>query len=81
MISDNNIEDNLFYYLCYEGSIDLDSIKNYSERKSLETQIQEFGQIPIQLFKSPHLAKEKFDLLNETRRLSISNQFEEEETN
>lgn len=43
--------DNLFYYLCYEGSVDLDSIKDYSKRKSLEIQIQEFGQIPTQLFK------------------------------
>ena len=32
--------DNLFYYLCYEGGIDLDSIPNYSERRSLELQIQ-----------------------------------------
>ena len=32
--------DNLFYYLCYEGAIDLESIQNYSERKSLEIQIQ-----------------------------------------
>jgi factor associated with neutral sphingomyelinase activation len=32
--------DNLFYYLCYEGAIDLDSIQNYSEKKSLEIQIQ-----------------------------------------
>ena len=49
--------DNLFYHLCYEGSVDLESIKNYSERKSLEIQIQEFGQIPSQLFKQPHLQR------------------------
>ena len=54
--------DNLFYYLCYEGAVDLDSIKNYSERKSLEIQIQEFGQIPTQLFMQPHLHKVKIDL-------------------
>ena len=32
--------DNLFYYLCYEGGVDLASISNYSERRSLEIQIQ-----------------------------------------
>ena len=55
--------DNLFYHLCYEGSVDLESIKNYSERKSLEIQIQEFGQIPSQLFKQPHLQRVKIDLI------------------
>lgn len=51
--------DNLFYYLCYEGSVDLSKIKNFAERKSLELQIQEFGQIPSQLFDTPHLARVK----------------------
>ncbi|CAG5129217.1 unnamed protein product, partial [Candidula unifasciata] len=46
--------DNVFYYLTYEGAIDLDSIKDASERTSLETQIMEFGQTPKQLFKTPH---------------------------
>lgn len=57
--------DNLFYYLCYEGAVNLDSIKNYSERKSLEIQIQEFGQIPSLLFTAPHLPRaKKADLLH-----------------
>lgn len=30
---------------------------DYSQRKSLEIQIQEFGQIPTQLFKTAHLPK------------------------
>ena len=55
--------DNLFYYLCYEGAVDLENIKNYSERKSLEIQIQEFGQIPTQLFDQPHLPKVKVDIV------------------
>ncbi|CAL1532355.1 unnamed protein product [Lymnaea stagnalis] len=46
--------DNVFYYLTYEGAIDLDSIQDEAERRSLETQIMEFGQTPKQLFKSPH---------------------------
>ncbi|KAK4880232.1 hypothetical protein RN001_008378 [Aquatica leii] len=45
---------NLFYYLCYEGSVDLDSIKDLNKRHALEVQIMEFGQIPKQLFKVPH---------------------------
>ncbi len=62
--------DNLFYYLCYEGAVDLDVIKDYSERKSLELQIQEFGQIPSQLFTNAHLAKSKVDLMVEPNLLS-----------
>ena len=62
--------DNLFYYLCYEGAVDLDVIKDYSERKSLELQIQEFGQIPSQLFTNAHLAKSKVDLMIEPNLLS-----------
>lgn len=45
---------NVFYYLTYEGSLDLDSIKDLNERYSLEVQIMEFGQIPKQLFLKPH---------------------------
>lgn len=56
---------NLFYHLCYEGAIDLDKIKNISERKSIEVQIQEFGQIPSQLFEQAHLPKSKM-LLNDS---------------
>lgn len=37
----------------------MNSISDYSQRKSLEIQIQEFGQIPTQLFKTPHLPKAK----------------------
>ncbi|XP_013421222.1 protein FAN [Lingula anatina] len=46
--------DNLFYYLTYEGAVDLESIKDPNERASLEVQIMEFGQTPKQLFTSPH---------------------------
>ncbi|XP_071092050.1 protein FAN-like [Haliotis cracherodii] len=46
--------DNLFYYLTYEGAIDLDSIEDPNERAGLETQIMEFGQVPKQLFTTPH---------------------------
>nr|CAD7423482.1 unnamed protein product [Timema monikensis] len=46
--------DNLFYYLCYEGSVDLDSIKDLNQRHALEVQIMEFGQIPKHIFTLPH---------------------------
>lgn len=45
---------NVFYYLTYEGAVDLDSITDPNERASLESQILEFGQTPKQLFASPH---------------------------
>ncbi|XP_075213392.1 protein FAN-like [Lycorma delicatula] len=45
---------NLFYYLCYEGAVDLDSVSDWSQRHGLEVQIMEFGQIPKQIFTKPH---------------------------
>ncbi|CEG40322.1 Lysosomal trafficking regulator LYST and related BEACH and WD40 repeat proteins [Plasmopara halstedii] len=45
---------NLFYYLSYEGSVDLEAIDDPVQKRSLESQIQEFGQTPKQLFSSPH---------------------------
>lgn len=44
----------VFYYLCYEGAIDLDSIKDRNQRHASEVQIMEFGQIPKQIFTVPH---------------------------
>lgn len=46
--------DNLFYYLTYEGAVDLDKVQDPNERKSYEAQIYEFGQTPKQLFSEPH---------------------------
>ncbi|KAL3282016.1 hypothetical protein HHI36_005219 [Cryptolaemus montrouzieri] len=45
---------NVFYYLCYEGNVDLDSITDLNQRHALEVQIMEFGQIPKQVFNVPH---------------------------
>ncbi|XP_001606594.3 protein FAN [Nasonia vitripennis] len=45
---------NIFFHLCYEGAIDLDTIKDINDRHGLEVQIMEFGQIPKQVFKLPH---------------------------
>ncbi|XP_068670039.1 protein FAN-like isoform X4 [Montipora foliosa] len=49
--------DNVFYYLTYEGAVDLDRIEDLNERASIEAQILEFGQTPKQLFTSPHPQK------------------------
>ena len=48
------LSNNLFYHLCYEGSVDLNKIQDLEERYALEIQIGEFGQVPKQLFTSPH---------------------------
>ncbi|KAK7576021.1 hypothetical protein V9T40_012307 [Parthenolecanium corni] len=46
--------DNEFYYICYEGGVDLDAVTDWTRRNALEIQIMEFGQIPKQVFKKPH---------------------------
>ena len=45
---------NVFYYLTYEGAVDLDSIKDEAQRRATESQIDNFGQTPSQLLKKPH---------------------------
>jgi len=45
---------NVFYYLTYEGAVDLDAIEDPQERLAIETQIVNFGQTPAQVFKKPH---------------------------
>lgn len=46
---------NVFHYLTYEGSVDLDKIVNEVDRAAAESQIQNFGQTPSQvLVKEPH---------------------------
>lgn len=45
---------NVFYYVTYEGAVDLDAIQNPRERASLEGMINNFGQTPTQLLKEPH---------------------------
>lgn len=45
---------NVFHYLSYEGSINLDTITDPQLRESMEAQIQSFGQAPSQLLIEPH---------------------------
>jgi hypothetical protein len=48
---------NVFYYLTYEGAVDIDKIDDPVVRQSVLGQIKEFGQTPCQLFKTPHPAR------------------------
>lgn len=55
---------NIFYYLTYEDSVNIDAITDPLQKRSIETQIQNFGQTPSRLFTKPHPkrdAKTKFD--------------------
>lgn len=53
-----SLEDhNLFHPLTYEGTVDIETIKDPFERYAIEQQINEFGQTPRQLFKYDHPPK------------------------
>ncbi|XP_045479576.1 neurobeachin isoform X4 [Harmonia axyridis] len=45
---------NVFYYLTYEGSVDLDAIQDKVMKEAVENQIKNFGQTPSQLLMEPH---------------------------
>ena len=45
---------NVFHPLTYEGSVDLDAVKDPDARAAAESQIVNFGQTPAQLFRKPH---------------------------
>ncbi|XP_061684971.1 lipopolysaccharide-responsive and beige-like anchor protein isoform X4 [Syngnathoides biaculeatus] len=45
---------NVFYYLTYEGAVNLSSISDPVLREAVESQIQSFGQTPCQLLIEPH---------------------------
>lgn len=45
---------NVFYYLSYEGIVNLDLLTNPADREAIEKQIQNYGQIPSQLLTEPH---------------------------
>lgn len=47
----------MFFHLCYEGSVNLDDIADMNEKDAINVQIMEFGQIPKQLFKTPHVRR------------------------
>ncbi|KAK5644035.1 hypothetical protein RI129_007880 [Pyrocoelia pectoralis] len=45
---------NVFYYLTYEGSVDMDSIHDGVMKEAIENQVRNFGQTPSQLLMEPH---------------------------
>ena len=45
---------NVFYYLTYEGAVDLDQMSDPVMREAVEQQIKSFGQTPSQLLLEPH---------------------------
>ena len=45
---------NVFYFLTYEGAVNLDAITDENVRRATEAQIDHFGQTPSQIFKKPH---------------------------
>uniref|UniRef100_A0A672GGH9 LPS-responsive vesicle trafficking, beach and anchor containing n=1 Tax=Salarias fasciatus TaxID=181472 RepID=A0A672GGH9_SALFA len=45
---------NVFYYLTYEGAVNLNSINDPMLREAVEAQIRSFGQTPCQLLIEPH---------------------------
>ncbi|MFT7815131.1 lipopolysaccharide-responsive and beige-like anchor protein [Arapaima gigas] len=45
---------NVFYYLTYEGAVNLSSITDSKLREAVEAQIRSFGQTPCQLLVEPH---------------------------
>lgn len=59
----------VFYYLTYEGAVDIEAIADPGERAVVELQINEFGQTPKQLFKIPHPRR-----LVKVQRGSLSNE-------
>jgi len=53
--------DNVFYYLTYEGAIDLESISDPHERQAIRDQIDNFGQTPAQLLNRAHTERDPRD--------------------
>ncbi|CAK9813216.1 Protein FAN [Anthophora quadrimaculata] len=74
---------NVFFHLCYEGAVDLDTIRDINERHSLEIQIMEFGQIPKQVFISPHPKRTTVSIMDklcaETVLMSVKSGIEDKE--
>ncbi|TYZ63611.1 hypothetical protein PybrP1_002555 [[Pythium] brassicae (nom. inval.)] len=45
---------NVFFYLTYEGMVDIDSISDPVTKSSMRAQIAHFGQTPSQVLRDPH---------------------------
>ena len=53
--AENN--ENVYYSLCYEKNIKWNEIKSPYHLKSIEIQIAEYGQVPVQIFETSHPKK------------------------
>ncbi|XP_078427501.1 WD-40 repeat family protein / beige-like protein [Wolffia australiana] len=51
------VANNVFFYITYEGTIDVDKISDPIQRHATQDQIAYFGQTPSQLLTVPHLKK------------------------
>ncbi|KAL3680877.1 hypothetical protein R1sor_023833 [Riccia sorocarpa] len=52
---------NVFFYMTYEGAVDIDKITDPVLRKATQDQIAYFGQTPSQLLTTPHIKRMAFD--------------------
>ncbi|CAD8067855.1 unnamed protein product [Paramecium sonneborni] len=71
-------KDNLFHWLTYDSCLNYLNKLPRQERMGYLAQIQQFGQVPFQLFTKPHWQKQKWDLnlfspLNILKLLSVKN--------
>ncbi|EFC42183.1 BEACH domain-containing protein [Naegleria gruberi] len=64
--------DNLFYYLTYEGAIDIEKIRDPVQRRGIEIQIREFGQTPRQVFNHPHPQRKTGTNLSNITKFSVT---------
>nr|XP_043621960.1 BEACH domain-containing protein C2-like [Erigeron canadensis] len=48
---------NVFFYITYEGTVDIDKIVDPVQQRAMQDQIAYFGQTPSQLLTTPHMKK------------------------
>ncbi|EFC43745.1 predicted protein [Naegleria gruberi] len=61
---------NVFFYLTYEGSVDIDNISNEIEKRAIISQISNFGNTPQQLFTKPHPKRNTNQLIEKQPTIS-----------
>ena len=72
---------NVFYFLTYEGAVDLDAIEDEVKRSATEDQIEYYGQTPAQLLRRPHPscdlrnAQARQPIFSNSRLLSLNTHF------
>ena len=66
---------NVFYYLTYEGAVQLEQIQDPAMRKATELQIAHFGQCPRRLLRSPHPPRGNCVRMPRSLLLSVGSEF------